>query len=47
MKKIEAVLQPFKLNKLKEVLVKEEIWGMIISEVRAFGRQRGPDHTER
>jgi nitrogen regulatory protein P-II 1 len=44
MKKIEAIIKPFKLDEVKEALSKEGIQGMTISEVRGFGRQRG--HTE-
>ena len=44
MKKIEAIVKPFKLDEVKEALSKEGIQGMTISEVKGFGRQRG--HTE-
>ena len=44
MKKIEAIIKPFKLDKVKEALAKQGIQGMTISEVKGFGRQRG--HTE-
>ncbi len=44
MKKIEAILKPFKLEEVKEALAQEGIQGMTVSEVRGFGRQRG--HTE-
>ncbi len=44
MKKIDAVIKPFKLDAVKEALAKEGITGMTISEVRGFGRQKG--HTE-
>jgi len=44
MKKIEAILKPFKLDEVKEALAQEGIQGMTVSEVRGFGRQRG--HTE-
>ncbi len=44
MKKIEAVIKPFKLDEVKEALSKESIAGMTVSEVRGFGRQKG--HTE-
>ena len=44
MKKIEAIIKPFKLDEVKESLTKLGIKGMTISEVRGFGRQRG--HTE-
>ena len=41
MKKIEAIVQPFKLDDLKEALVSAGIDGMTISEVRGHGRQKG------
>ncbi len=41
MKKIETVIQPFKLDEVKEALNKIGIAGMTISEVKGFGRQRG------
>ena len=44
MKKIEAIIKPFKLDEVKEALSKEGIQGMTISEVKGFGRQKG--HTE-
>ena len=44
MKKIEAVIQPFKLDEVKEALKAIGIDGMTISEVQGYGRQRG--HTE-
>lgn len=44
MKKIEAVIRPFKLDEVKEALTEEGIRGMTISEVRGYGRQKG--HTE-
>jgi nitrogen regulatory protein PII len=44
MKKIEAVIKPFKLDDVKEALTTAGIVGMTISEVRGFGRQKG--HTE-
>lgn len=44
MKKIEAIIKPFKLDEVKEALAKEGILGMTVSEVRGFGRQKG--HTE-
>ena len=44
MKKIEAVVRPFKLEAVKEVLGEAGALGMTVSEVRGFGRQRG--HTE-
>lgn len=44
MKKIEAVIRPFKLDEVKEALMEEGIRGLTISEVRGYGRQKG--HTE-
>lgn len=44
MKKIEAVIKPFKLHEVKEALSDIGIVGMTISEVKGFGRQKG--HTE-
>lgn len=41
MKKIEAVIKPFKLEQLKDALAVEGIAGMTVSEVRGFGRQKG------
>jgi nitrogen regulatory protein PII len=44
MKKIEAIIKPFKLAEVKEALLDLGIEGMTVSEVKGFGRQRG--HTE-
>ncbi|MCW8806122.1 MAG: P-II family nitrogen regulator [Ignavibacteriaceae bacterium] len=44
MKKVEAIIRPFKLEEVKEALVEEGIRGLTISEVRGYGRQKG--HTE-
>jgi nitrogen regulatory protein P-II 1 len=44
MKKIEAIIKPFKLDEVKEALTGIGIVGMTVSEVRGFGRQKG--HTE-
>ncbi|MBU1097372.1 MAG: transcriptional regulator [Ignavibacteriae bacterium HGW-Ignavibacteriae-2] len=44
MKKIEAIVRPFKLEEVKDALLEEGIRGMTISEVRGYGRQKG--HTE-
>jgi len=44
MKKIEAIIKPFKLDEVKENLQKAGIQGMTVSEVKGFGRQKG--HTE-
>ena len=44
MKKIEAVIKPFKLDEVREALSEAGISGMTVSEVKGFGRQKG--HTE-
>ena len=44
MKKIEAVIKPFKLDEVKEALNAIGIQGLTVSEVKGFGRQKG--HTE-
>jgi len=44
MKRIEAIIKPFKLDEVKEALSKAGVEGMTVSEVKGFGRQRG--HTE-
>jgi len=44
MKKIEAIIKPFKLDEVKEALQQAGIQGMTVSEVKGFGRQKG--HTE-
>jgi nitrogen regulatory protein P-II 1 len=44
MKKIEAIIKPFKLEEVKDALGEIGIEGMTVSEVKGFGRQRG--HTE-
>ena len=44
MKKIEAIIKPFKLDDVREALTELGITGMTVSEVKGFGRQRG--HTE-
>ena len=44
MKKIEAIIKPFKLNEVKEALNEIGIHGMTVTEVKGFGRQKG--HTE-
>ena len=44
MKKIEAIIKPFKLEEAKEALSSSGIQGLTVSEVKGFGRQRG--HTE-
>jgi nitrogen regulatory protein PII len=44
MKKIEAIIKPFKLEDVKEALAGLGVEGMTVSEVKGFGRQKG--HTE-
>ena len=44
MKKIEAIIKPFKLDEAKEALSEIGITGLTVSEVKGFGRQKG--HTE-
>ena len=43
MKKIEAVIKPFKLDEVREALAEVGVEGMTVSEVKGFGRQKG--HT--
>jgi nitrogen regulatory protein P-II 1 len=44
LKKVEAIIKPFKLDEVKEALTRAGIQGMTVSEVRGFGRQKG--HSE-
>ena len=44
MKKLEAIIKPFKLEEVKDALAEVGIEGMTITEVKGFGRQKG--HTE-
>jgi nitrogen regulatory protein P-II 1 len=44
MKKVEAIIKPFKLDEVKEALSAIGVQGMTVSEVKGFGRQKG--HTE-
>ncbi len=44
MKKIEAIIKPFKLDEVKDALAEEGLAGMTVTEVKGFGRQKG--HTE-
>ena len=44
MKKIEAIIKPFKLDDIREALADQGITGMTVTEVKGFGRQKG--HTE-
>jgi nitrogen regulatory protein P-II 1 len=41
MKKIEAIIKPFKLEEVKEALMKVGVQGMTVTEVKGFGRQKG------
>ncbi|MGH8733254.1 MAG: P-II family nitrogen regulator [Burkholderiales bacterium] len=44
MKKIEAIVKPFKLDEVREALSEVGVTGMTVTEVKGFGRQKG--HTE-
>ncbi len=44
MKKIEAVIKPFKLDEVREALAEVGVTGLTVTEVKGFGRQKG--HTE-
>ena len=44
MKKIEAIINPFKLDEVKEALKEVGVQGLTVTEVKGFGRQKG--HTE-
>ena len=44
MKKVEAIIKPFKLDEVKEALSEAGVEGMTVTDVRGFGRQKG--HTE-
>lgn len=44
MKKVEAIIKPFKLDDVREALSNEGITGLTVTEVKGFGRQKG--HTE-
>lgn len=44
MKKIELIIKPFKLDEVKEALAGQGIFGMTVTEVKGFGKQKG--HTE-
>ena len=44
MKKIEAIIKPFKLDEVKNALAEVGVQGLTVSEVKGFGRQKG--HTE-
>ena len=47
MKKVEAIIRPFKLEDVKVALVEAGIIGMTVSEVRGFGRQKGQVERDR
>ena len=47
MKKLEAIVQPFKLDEVKEALLAIGVDGMTLSEVRGHGRQKGHSETYR
>ncbi len=47
MKKIEAIIRPFKLEEVKEALMEEGVRGLTITEVRGYGRQKGHKETYR
>jgi nitrogen regulatory protein PII len=47
MRKIEAIIRPFKLDEVKEALLEEGIRGLTITEVRGYGRQKGHKETYR
>ena len=44
MKKVEAIIKPFKLDEVRDALAEVGVEGMTVSEVKGFGRQKG--HTE-
>lgn len=47
MKKIEAIIRPFKLDDVKEALLEEGAHGLTITEIRGYGRQKGHKETYR
>ena len=47
MKKIEAIIKPFKMDDVREALAEIGVSGMTVSEVRGFGRQKGHKETYR
>jgi nitrogen regulatory protein PII len=47
MKLVEAIVKPFKLEEIKDVLLEIGIQGMTVSEVKGFGRQKGHKETYR
>jgi nitrogen regulatory protein P-II 1 len=46
-KKVEAIIKPFKLDDVKDALADESVTGMTVSEVKGFGRQKGHPETYR
>lgn len=47
MQKIEAIIRHYKLEEVKDALIKSGVHGMTVTEVRGFGRQRGHKETYR
>ena len=47
MKKIEAIIKPFKLDEVREALVELGVQGMTVTEVKGFGRQKGQTEVYR
>jgi len=47
MKKVEAIIKPFKLDAVKDALVALGVFGLTVTEVRGYGRQRGHVETYR
>ena len=47
MKKIEAIIRPFKLEEVKDALIEIGVVGMTVSEIRGFGRQKGHKESYR
>ncbi|WP_353118795.1 P-II family nitrogen regulator [Nitratidesulfovibrio sp.] len=47
MKKIEAIIKPFKLDAVKDALIAIGVFGLTVTEVRGYGRQRGHVETYR
>ena len=47
MRKVEAIIKPFKLDEVKEALSEIGIHGMTVTEVKGFGRQKGPTELYR
>ena len=47
MKKVEAIIKPFKLEEVKEALAEVGVQGMTVTEVKGFGRQKGHKETYR